>query len=292
MPSCTSTSNRSTPPARASSSSSSSNVVPSPYPVIAGLDQQQHDPSGVPPAARVRDAAGRPRSACASWLAATASSRPVRISSTSPRGPAGYLGAGNRWREPDGSACLRDLAARGSPGPRRRRCPTRHLPPGPTRSMVASAGGPVSDRHALPSRPDHGDPCCRSRVTGRGNHSPISRAADSGESEPCTRLLLGLQTEVAADAAGGGLLHRVGAAGELAERGDRARSLDHDGDQRPAGDEFEQGRVEALALVFGVVLLGDGRARPPAARAPPATGPCARCGRSPRRRVHARRRRA
>ena len=68
---------------------------------------------------------------------------------------------------------------------------------------------------------------------------------------------LGLQAEVAADAAGRGLLDRVGAAGQLAEGGDGARALGDNRDQRSTGDELQQALVETLAGVLGVVLLRD-----------------------------------
>src|SRR3954468_13275736 len=72
------------------------------------------------------------------------------------------------------------------------------------------------------------------------------------------QVVLGLQGEVAADGARGGLLDRVGAAGQLAERGDGARALDGERDQRARRDELQQLAEERTLLVLGVVLLGQG----------------------------------
>ena len=55
--------------------------------------------------------------------------------------------------------------------------------------------------------------------------------------------------------AGGGL-HRVGGAGQRAERLDRPRALDHQGHQRAAGDELDQRAEERALAVLGVVRLG------------------------------------
>src|SRR4051794_5651863 len=67
----------------------------------------------------------------------------------------------------------------------------------------------------------------------------------------------GLEGEVAADGARDGLLDGVGAAGDLAEGGDGAGALDDHGRHGCRGDEGDQLLVEALALVLGVVLLGE-----------------------------------
>src|SRR3712207_2652650 len=69
-------------------------------------------------------------------------------------------------------------------------------------------------------------------------------------------VVLHLEAEVAADRAGGGL-HRVGGAGQRAERLDRARALDDEREQRAAGDELHQRAEERLLAVLAVVLLGD-----------------------------------
>ena len=78
-------------------------------------------------------------------------------------------------------------------------------------------------------------------------------------------------------------LDRVGGADHLAGRLDRARALHHRRDQRAAGDERDQLSEERLLGVLVVVLVGDllvGRA---SASARPASAPCARSGRAPRR---------
>ena len=50
--------------------------------------------------------------------------------------------------------------------------------------------------------------------------------------------------------------HRIGRAGQCAERLDRPRALDHQGDQRAGGDELDERTVERLSHVLGVVRLG------------------------------------
>ncbi len=82
--------------------------------------------------------------------------------------------------------------------------------------------------------------------TARGRRCPISRAADSGESEPWTRLVWTSRREVAADRAGRGL-ERVGRADHLAGGLDRLVALEHHRDQRAAGDEVDQLAEERLA---------------------------------------------
>lgn len=60
-----------------------------------------------------------------------------------------------------------------------------------------------------------------------GNQSSISRWADSAESDPCTRLNW-VSSPKSPRMVPGWPFHRVGATGELAERGNRAGS-DHHG---------------------------------------------------------------
>ena len=70
-------------------------------------------------------------------------------------------------------------------------------------------------------------------------------------------VVLGDKCQVTADCAGRGLLNRVGAAGDLAKRGNRPRAL-HDGrHDGPRGDELQQRSEERLALVLGVVPAGE-----------------------------------
>jgi hypothetical protein len=66
---------------------------------------------------------------------------------------------------------------------------------------------------------------------------------------------LNLQPVVAADRAGSGL-HRVGGADHLPGGLHRLVALQHQGDQRAAGDELDQLAEERLLRVLGVVLLG------------------------------------
>ena len=118
----------------------------------------------------------------------------------------------------------------------------------------------VTDRLPVPSIPHHARPDrpgWRKLAIQPGNQRSISRAADSGESDPCTRLSWVIKGQVTADCAGRGLLDRVGSAGDLAKRGDRPRALHdgrHDGSR---GDELQQRPEERLALVLGVVPAGE-----------------------------------
>ena len=62
--------------------------------------------------------------------------------------------------------------------------------------------------------------------------------------------------EVAADRAGGGL-ERVGRADHLAGGADRGLALEDERDDRAGGDELDELAEERLAVVLGVVLLGE-----------------------------------
>ena len=68
-------------------------------------------------------------------------------------------------------------------------------------------------------------------------------------------VLADLDREVAADRAGR-RLERVGGADHLAGGADRVLALQHERDDRPARDELDQLTEERLAVVLGVVLLG------------------------------------
>src|SRR5258705_8287169 len=79
-----------------------------------------------------------------------------------------------------------------------------------------------------------------------------------GRIRPVHEVVLGDKCQVTADCAGRGLLNRIGAAGNLAKRGNGPRAL-HDGRyDGPGGDELEQRPEERLALVFGIMAAGKG----------------------------------
>ena len=92
--------------------------------------------------------------------------------------------------------------------------------------------------------------------TGSGNQSSISRAADSGESEPCTRLNWVSRPKspriVPGVAFSTGSVPPASCAERAIARGPSTTAAT----TGPAGDELEQPLVERLALVLGVVLLG------------------------------------
>ena len=124
------------------------------------------------------------------------------------------------------------------------------------------------------------------RAGGMGEQIPISRAADSGESEPWTRFCwtVGPQSRPRSPRIVPGRGRgRVGRAGEGAETLDAALALDHHRDHRAGGHELDERLVERLALVLGVVLGEQVAARPCAGRAPPACSPWPRSGAAPRR---------
>ena len=116
-------------------------------------------------------------------------------------------------------------------------------PPGPTRSTVI-AGGRV--------RPGAGpDAAGAARVAAGhkfGNQSPISRAADSGESEPCTRLNWVSRPKsprmLPLAAFSTGSVPPASCRNAAIARGPSTTRRD----QRAAGDEVQQAVVEALAL--------------------------------------------
>ena len=128
-----------------------------------------------------------------------------------------------------------------------------------------------------PSRPSssrrRGDAEARIRSTGpsprpvpapaqpsSGNQMPISRAADSSESEPWTRLkVTSVPKSPRIEPVVG--LDRVGGADQLPGGRDRLDALEHGGDQRAAGDELDELAEERLVGVLGVVLVRGGLAR-------------------------------
>ena len=70
-------------------------------------------------------------------------------------------------------------------------------------------------------------------------------------------VVLGAERVIAADRAWYGLLHGVGSARDLTERGNSTRPLEHGRDQRTRRDELDQRRIEGLALVLRVMLGGE-----------------------------------
>ena len=92
------------------------------------------------------------------------------------------------------------------------------------------------------------------------------------------QVVLGDKCQVTADGAGCGLLDGIGAAGDLAERGNGPRALDDRRDHGPGGDEFQQRREERLAVVLGVVLPGEVVADGLEFEGRDVSGPCVRFG--------------
>ena len=89
-----------------------------------------------------------------------------------------------------------------------------------------------------------------------GNQSPISRSADSGESEPCTRLF-GIASANSPRSDAGVGVGRVRRADRLAARRDRALALEHEREGRAGGDEVDELAEERLLAVLGVVRLAE-----------------------------------
>ena len=116
-------------------------------------------------------------------------------------------------------------------------------------------------------------------------------AADSGESEPWTMFLPTSSAKSPRIEPGRGL-ERVGRADHLAGGDDGLVALEHQRDQRPRGDELDQLAEERLALVLGVVALGQLLGHRSCGAARRCAGPCARSARGSRRSGRARTRRA
>ena len=89
-----------------------------------------------------------------------------------------------------------------------------------------------------------------------GKNSAASRSADSGESDPWTMFLPTSIAKSPRIEPGVGL-ERVRRADHLAGGRDGLLALEHHRDQRAGGDEVDQLAEERLALVLGVVLLGE-----------------------------------
>ena len=99
----------------------------------------------------------------------------------------------------------------------------------------------------------------RARIRGpprAGTRAAISRWADSGLSLPWIRLfcLLIEKSPRIVPGCGGGA---VGRAQHRPDHRDRLVPLEHAHDHRRAGDELDQPLEERLALVLGIMLLGE-----------------------------------
>ena len=119
-----------------------------------------------------------------------------------------------------------------------------------------------------------------------GNQIPISRAADSGESEPCTRFCWTATPQSRPRSprmVPGAATRGVGGAGQRPEALDHALALDHDGRHGPGQHELDERPVERLALVLGVVLGQQLRRRLAQLEPRRACSPSPRCGAGPHR---------
>src|SRR6201992_323839 len=85
---------------------------------------------------------------------------------------------------------------------------------------------------------------------------PISRSADSSESEPWTMLKV-TSSAKSPRIEPGAALARVGRADHLPRRLNRFDAFEDDRDQRAAGDEADELAEEGLLAVLGVMLVGD-----------------------------------
>ena len=88
------------------------------------------------------------------------------------------------------------------------------------------------------------------------NQSEISRSADSGESEPWTRLF-GIDVAKSPRIVPGVGVRGIRRADRLPHRRDRALALDHERPRRRGGDEVDELAEERLLAVLGVVLLAE-----------------------------------
>ena len=116
---------------------------------------------------------------------------------------------------------------------------------------------------ANPTQSDGGVSARQSRRAGQarsGKKIAISRAADSGESEPCTRFSR-LDSDRSPRMVPGSRRAAVGGPVEAADDLDRLVALEHHRHERAGGDEGAQRRVAVLADVLGVVPVGQCRGR-------------------------------
>ena len=96
----------------------------------------------------------------------------------------------------------------------------------------------------------------RRQTSPSGNQIPISRSADSGESEPCTRLF-GIASANSPRSDAGIGVGGVRRADRLAAGRDRALAFEHERERRPGGDEVDELAEERLLAVLGVVRLAE-----------------------------------
>ena len=87
------------------------------------------------------------------------------------------------------------------------------------------------------------------------NQSAISRWADSGLSLPWTQIILLADREIAANRSGRGG-HAIGRPQHGPHDRDRLVPLEHADDHRRTGDELDQPFEKRLALMLGIMFLG------------------------------------
>ena len=110
------------------------------------------------------------------------------------------------------------------------------------------------DSRLTPPRPTRSPPIVVDNSAGR-NQSAISRSADSGLSLPWTRLFCLLIEKSPRTVPGAAAAPLVAPSMRPDDR-DRLVPFQHADDHRRTGDELDQPLEERLALVLGVVLLG------------------------------------
>ena len=101
----------------------------------------------------------------------------------------------------------------------------------------------------------------RRQTSSSPNQSAISRAADSGESEPCTRLS-GIASARSPRIVPGAASAGFGRAHRRPHDRDRRLALEHERERRRRGDELDELAEERLLRVLGVVLARRARGRP------------------------------
>ena len=168
--------------------------------------------------------------------------RPARGRSASP---------GGRCARPCGSA-FSSTTSSGSPGGQLVDVGGR----GPRTGCRAAPGSPALRRARSEHQPGH----CRRATAELREEEPISRAADSAESEPCTRLnvtSVAKSPRIEPGAASSGLVAPITCRAAC----DRALAFQHHRDQRPARDELDQLAEERLLAVLAVVRSASSRRR-------------------------------
>ena len=177
--------------------------------------------------------------------------------------------------ELDRRPCLRRRASTRSSAPGCSRCPRM----GSCCRPGALPERRPSSRIRVPARAVAAA-CSVSRQTSSSseNQSAISLAADSGESEPWTRLSGIASAIVAADRSRGGL-DRVRRPHRGAHHLDRGVAFENERQRRRRGDELRELSEERLLTVLGVVLVRQLAVEPRAASRRRASSPAARSGR-------------